>query len=365
MRNGLLAPVISITSPSNLPVLLHKFVDPPSALIPIVVPAGTWVGPEAPAGPVDPRTYPSTHSTTGSTSTTTGVGLPIRSIRSRHVVADGIISGMQASSSNKKRRAVTGKKTAAIVRMSEKSRVTYDPAIFGLPKDVRSRLVSDMRVMTSILLIRCSSRGYRKRLWIASKIGSTKSITTGRRKAMLPFQWTSYIARTSGYTTVCILQELGTQMAQIRASKNKKAHSGGPRTFVLRAHELKQKGDQAPHLITYVKAYKKYDPDRVSARTAKVEKMMADLPPAPVIFYDTHVSVLETATDSSRSIELEVRVPQFRAHQVVIEEQLQRERGEQRGIDLILNTRCKLNSSICSERPEFNRRILPQMAPPS
>ena len=52
-------------------------------------------------------------------------------------------------------------------------------------------------------------------------------------------------------------------MAQIRASENKKAHSGGAKAFVLRAHELKQKGDQAPHLSTYVQAYKKYDADRV------------------------------------------------------------------------------------------------------
>ncbi|KAM7528761.1 hypothetical protein LguiB_032171 [Lonicera macranthoides] len=43
--------------------------------------------------------------------------------------------GTQASSSNKKRGFVTGKKTAAIVRTSGKSRVTYDLAIFGPPKE--------------------------------------------------------------------------------------------------------------------------------------------------------------------------------------------------------------------------------------
>jgi hypothetical protein len=52
--------------------------------------------------------------------------------------------GTQASSSNKKRGVVTGKKTAAIVRTSGKSRVTYDPAVSGPPNGVRSRLVSDM-----------------------------------------------------------------------------------------------------------------------------------------------------------------------------------------------------------------------------
>ncbi|KAM7469053.1 hypothetical protein LguiA_007236 [Lonicera macranthoides] len=52
--------------------------------------------------------------------------------------------GTQASSCNKKRRVVTGKKTAAIVRTSGKSRMTYDPAVSRPPKEVRSRLVSDM-----------------------------------------------------------------------------------------------------------------------------------------------------------------------------------------------------------------------------
>ena len=52
---------------------------------------------------------------------------------------------MQASSStNKKRGVVTGKRTATIVRASGKSRVTYEPAVSGPLKEVRSRLVSDM-----------------------------------------------------------------------------------------------------------------------------------------------------------------------------------------------------------------------------
>ena len=53
--------------------------------------------------------------------------------------------GTQTSSStNKKRGVVTGKWTVAIVRVSGKSRVTYEPAVAGPPKEVRSRLVSDM-----------------------------------------------------------------------------------------------------------------------------------------------------------------------------------------------------------------------------
>ncbi|KAM7489159.1 hypothetical protein LguiB_026643 [Lonicera macranthoides] len=163
-------------------------------------------------------------------------------------------------------------------------------------------------------------------------------------------------------------------MTQIRASENKKAHSGGAQAFVLRAHDLKQKGDQVPHLTTYVEVYKKYDPDHVAAvqstRTAELEKMMADLPPidevsngtspasAPtlVLSYETQVSVLERAvgpsrgtrvrglrsgsaklprkrgpssqTDSDTSMELVAEVAQLRANQVAIHEQLQRERAE-------------------------------------
>ena len=53
--------------------------------------------------------------------------------------------GTQAySSTNKKRGVVTGKRMAAIVRVSGKNRVTYDPAVAGPPQDVCSRLVSDM-----------------------------------------------------------------------------------------------------------------------------------------------------------------------------------------------------------------------------
>ena len=55
--------------------------------------------------------------------------------------------GTRASSStNQKRGVVTGKRTAAIVFASGKSRVTYEPAVSRPPQEVRSRLVSDMSV---------------------------------------------------------------------------------------------------------------------------------------------------------------------------------------------------------------------------
>ncbi|KAM7528840.1 hypothetical protein LguiB_032250 [Lonicera macranthoides] len=129
-------------------------------------------------------------------------------------------------------------------------------------------------------------------------------------------------------------QELGTQMTQIQASENKKAHTVQ------------------------------------SARTAEVEKMMADLPPidealdgtspasapALVLSYETQVSVLKrvvgpsrgtrvrglgsgsaklqrkrgpsSQTDSDTSMELVAEVAQLRANQAAINEQLQREMAE-------------------------------------
>ncbi|KAM7523093.1 hypothetical protein LguiA_012995 [Lonicera macranthoides] len=213
---------------------------------------------------------------------TTGAGLPVRSILSWHAIAEATISGTQASSSNKKRGVVTGKKTVAIVRTSGKSRVAYNPAIFRPPKEDPQEL-ADTR--------RCSySSGVHTS---PGPVGVVMQSLLGR-----------------GFS--------GMQMAQIRASEIKKTHIGGAKAFVLRAHDLKQKGDQAPHLTTYVEAYKKYDPNHVvavqSARIPEVEKMMADLPPidkvsdgmspasasALVLSYETHVFVLEIAVGPSR-----------------------------------------------------------------
>ncbi|KAM7464947.1 hypothetical protein LguiB_012509 [Lonicera macranthoides] len=324
---------------------------------------------------------PSTNSTTGST---TGAGLPIRSIRSRHAVAEASISGTQASSCNKKRGVVTGKKTTAIVRTSGKSRVTYDLAVSGPPKEVRSRLVSDLSTFLKdrapMLYPTFGEMPLSKRTMLFDYLSESYDIDPADKAqgdAPIPvefihrpdqWQWLYNHFKAEDF------QELGTQMTQIRASENKKSHSGGAQAFVLRAHDLKQKGDQAPHLTTYVEVYKKYDPDHAatvqSARTADVEKMMADLPPIDeasdgtspanalglVLSYETQVSILERAmgpsrgtrvrglgsgsaklprkrgpssqTDSDTSMELVAEVAQLRADQVAIHEQLQRERVE-------------------------------------
>ncbi|KAM7474511.1 hypothetical protein LguiB_021754 [Lonicera macranthoides] len=152
---------------------------------------------------------------------------------------------------------------AAIVRTSGKSHVTYDAAIFGPLKENR-QTHGDAPIRV----------GFTHRLnqweWLCNHFKAEA------------FQW-------------------------------------GAKAFVLRAHDLRQKGEQAPHLTTYVEAYKKYDPDRAavqSARTTEVEKIMADIPliievsdgtsPAcaptllPVLTYETQASVLETVVGPSR-----------------------------------------------------------------
>ncbi|KAM7466928.1 hypothetical protein LguiB_014490 [Lonicera macranthoides] len=344
----------------------------------------------------------STNLTTGST---TGAGLPVRSIRSRHAVAEAIISGTQASSCNKKRGVVTGKKTAAIVRTSGKSRVTYDPAVSGLPKEVRSRLVSDMSAFLKdrvpMLFPTFGKMPLSKRTMLFDYLSESydidhvdKALVTWIQKKVadrfkdwkykIHKNWQAqgdspipveFIHRPDQWEWLCNhFKAENFQITQIRASENKKAHSGVAQAFVLQAHDLKQKGDQAPHLTTYVEVYKKYDPDLAaavqSARTVEVEKMMADLPPidealdctspasapALILSYETQVSVLERAVgpsrgtrvrglesgsaklprkrgpssqiDSGTSIELVAEVAQLRANQAAINEQLQKERAE-------------------------------------
>ncbi|KAM7489437.1 hypothetical protein LguiB_026921 [Lonicera macranthoides] len=86
---------------------------------------------------------PSAHSTTGST----GPAPPTRSIRcsftTTHVPTDSDTAA-GASSSNKRRGVVLGKKTAAITKEKGRTSVTYDDSIRGPPFSVRSRFVTDL-----------------------------------------------------------------------------------------------------------------------------------------------------------------------------------------------------------------------------
>ncbi|KAM7519099.1 hypothetical protein LguiB_018061 [Lonicera macranthoides] len=248
---------------------------------------------------------PFTHSTTSSiASTTTGAALP-------------------ASSTNKKRGIVTGKKTATIVRTSGKSRETYDLAISGPPKEVRSRPVSDISVLIK-----------------------------DRAPMLYPMFGDMPLLEQT------ILFDYLSEIYDINLAD--KAHGDAP--FPM---EFTYCPDQWEWLCNHFKA-KAFQEAVQSMRTAEVEKIMADMPlideasndtsptsaPASpsVISYETEVSVLETAvgpssgtrvrglgscyakllqkrgpslqTDSGRFAKLEAKVAQFRAKQVAIEEKL-------------------------------------------
>ncbi|KAM7524284.1 hypothetical protein LguiA_014186 [Lonicera macranthoides] len=85
---------------------------------------------------------PSTHSTIGST----GPAPPTRSIRctfvTTYVPTSSDTAG--ASSSNKRRGVVLGKKTATITKEKGRSPVTYDDSLRGPPTLVHSRFVTDL-----------------------------------------------------------------------------------------------------------------------------------------------------------------------------------------------------------------------------
>ncbi|KAM7507379.1 hypothetical protein LguiA_017832 [Lonicera macranthoides] len=217
------------------------------------------------------------------------------SIRSRHAVAEATISGTQAFSCNKKRGVVTGKKTAAIIRKSGKSRVTYDPAVSGPPKEESYDIdLADKALVTEIQKTATDRfKDWKYKIHKNWQAQGDAPIPVDFIHCPNQWQWLCNHFKAEDF------QELGMQMTQIWASENKKAHTVQ------------------------------------SARTAELEKMMAGLPPideasdgtspasalALVLSYKTQVSVLERAVGPSRRTRL-------RANQVAINEQLQRERAE-------------------------------------
>ncbi|KAM7461129.1 hypothetical protein LguiA_029250 [Lonicera macranthoides] len=143
----------------------------------------------------------STHSTTGST----GPAPPTRSIRctfvTTHVPTDSDTTG--ASSSNKRRGVVLGKKTAAITKEKDRTPVTYNDSPRGPPTSVRYRFVTDL---SAYIKDRCP------------------------------------VLHPSWYD----LPKRSEKMKVIRASTNKKPHSGGAKPFAARAEEYIKKGEQTP-----------------------------------------------------------------------------------------------------------------------
>ncbi|KAM7526362.1 hypothetical protein LguiA_016264 [Lonicera macranthoides] len=319
----------STEQPSSQPSATHPSVEQPSAQ-----PS------HSPALPLVLLT-PSTNSTTDST---TGTGLPVLSIRSRHAVAEATISGTQASSCNKKRGVVTGKKTAAIISTSGKSRVTYDPAVFELPKEVRFRLVIDL------------SAFLKDRVPILYPIFGKMPLS---KRTML-FDYLSVSTRHVDIEEGCgSLQRLEVQNPQELASARRSSHSSGvhssPGPVVVVMQPPQGRGFSGSCSVREDCRGGENDGRSASDHEASNSTSPASAP-ALVLSYETQVFVLERAmgpsrgtrvrglgsgsaklprkrgpssqTDSDTFMELVAEVAQLRANQVAINEQLQRERAE-------------------------------------
>ncbi|KAM7464991.1 hypothetical protein LguiB_012553 [Lonicera macranthoides] len=239
---------------------------------------------------------PSNHSTTGSTGTT---GLAIRSIRCTFATTNLPTESGTAgtSSSNKRRGVVVGKKTAVITKEKGRTPVNYDDSVRGPPSTVRSRFVTDLSAyikdrcpmlhpswydlpetertrLLEFLSVNCDIDSRRKEfiVWIdekaANRFREWKSYchTDWQKKRDEPIP-IEFAHRPAEWEWLCNhfrdpeFQKRSEQMKQIRASSNKKSHSGGAKPFVVRAEEHTKKGEQAPHEKTYVDVYKKFNPE--------------------------------------------------------------------------------------------------------
>ncbi|KAM7493660.1 hypothetical protein LguiB_028269 [Lonicera macranthoides] len=240
---------------------------------------------------------PSDHSTTGST----GPSPPTRSIRcsfaTTHVSTD-TDTAAGASSSNKRRGVVLGKKTAAITKEKGRTPVTYEDSIRGPPFSVRSRFVTDL---SAYIKDRCPMLHptwhdlpvtERTRLldflsgahWLDKREGrqpvQAVEVFLSHELAGIGRYAPSGRVRTSACGVAVRRSE---QMKAIRASTNKRPHSGGAKPFAARAEEYTKKGEQAPHAKTYIDMYKKFDPEGTSwvqqASDEAVASLMESMPP--------------------------------------------------------------------------------------
>ncbi|KAM7465257.1 hypothetical protein LguiB_012819 [Lonicera macranthoides] len=224
-----------------------------------------------------------------------------------------------ASSSNKRRGVVLGKKTAAITKEKGRTPVTYKDSIRGPPFSVRSRFVTnlsayikdrcpmlhptwhDLPVTERTRLLdflsvnndidhRCreltgridEKAANRFRQWKSSchpnwqELGDSPLLVEFAHRPA-EWQWLCHHFRDPGF------QRRSEQMKAIRASTNKRPHSGGARPFAARADEYTRKGEQAPHAKTYIDMYKKFDREGTSrvqqASDEAVASLMESMPP--------------------------------------------------------------------------------------
>ncbi|KAM7470822.1 hypothetical protein LguiA_009005 [Lonicera macranthoides] len=382
---------------------------------------------------------PSAHSTTGST----GPAPPARSIRcsfaTTHVPTDSDTAA-GASSSNKRRGVVLGKKTAAITKEKGRTPVTYEDSIRGPPFSVRSRFVTDLSAyikdrcpmlhptwhdlpvtertrLLDFLSVNYDIDHRRRELtgWIdekaANRFRQWKSSCQANWQELgdspLPvefahrlaeWQWLCDHFRDPGF------QRRSVQMKAIRASTNKRPHSGGARPFAARAEEYTKKGEQALHAKTYIDMYKKFDPEGTSrvqqASNEAVASLMESMPPIedtsdgtspasvtapPRLSVDVEIGLMERVVGPSRGTRvpglgsgvakqprtrgpsrpeprnaaIEEEFARLRANQKELEERLQQERRDRQERERQLE---RERQDRDRERLEFEARIQAQLA---
>ncbi|KAM7523162.1 hypothetical protein LguiA_013064 [Lonicera macranthoides] len=140
---------------------------------------------------------------------------PTRSIRctfvTTHVPTNSDTAS--ASSRNKRRGVILGKKTTAITKEKGRTPVTYDDSLRGLPTSIHSQFVTDL---SAYIKDRC---------------------------LMLHPSW--YDLPVTEWTRLLdFLSKKSEQMKAIRASTKKRPHSGGARTFAAQAEEYTKEANK-------------------------------------------------------------------------------------------------------------------------
>ncbi|KAM7489769.1 hypothetical protein LguiB_027253 [Lonicera macranthoides] len=349
-----------------------------------------------------------------------------------------------ASSNNKRRGVVLGKKTAAITKEKGRTLLTYEDSIREPPFSVRSRFVTDL---SAYIKDRCPmlhptwhDLPVTERTRLLDFLSVNYDINHRRReltgwideKAVNRFrQWKSschtnwqelgdtplpveFAHRPAEWQWLCNhfrdpeFQRRSEQMKAIRASTNKRPHSGGARPFAARAEEYTKKGKQAPHAKTYIDMYKKFDPEgtisllfsRVQqASDEAVASLMESIPPIedtsdgtspasvtapPRLSVDVEIGLMERVVGPSRGTRvpglgssvvkqprtrgpsrpeprnaaIEEEFPRLRANQKELEERLQQERRDRQERERQLER----EQDRDRERLEFEARVQAQLA---
>ncbi|KAM7468958.1 hypothetical protein LguiA_007141 [Lonicera macranthoides] len=228
-----------------------------------------------------------------------------------------------ASSSNKRKEVVLGKKTAVTTKEKGSTPVTYEDSIRGPPFSVLSQFVTDLSAyikdrcpmlhptwhdlpvteltrLLDFLSVYYDIDHWRRELtgWIdekaANRFRQWKSSCHANWQEFgdspLPFE---FAHRPAEWQWLCNhfrdpeFQRRSEQMKAVRASTNKRPHSGGAMPFAARAEEYTKKGEQASHAKTYIDMYKKFDPEGTSRVQQASDEAVASLMESMPLIEDT------------------------------------------------------------------------------